>query len=122
MDNFAPPRAVLLQDVPCDGFAVRVQPTRMINLPPKPTQSLQDWQSIEPLGGGVEINDAIAGIEGDDRIADLPEHLATNPARVRVVPLERINLWSRGALDCQRIHLVAADGAERFLRFRQPEA
>jgi len=67
--------------------------------------------AVLALGGGVEVDDAAAEIDGDDRVLHLREHVAAQPVRYRVGAVERVDR----VVDDDRVDLARADRAQRLL-------
>ncbi len=98
------------------GFIFRAQPANSIQVGELAAEGCCRDQSVLPLGGGVQVGDALFAIIGDHGVADLREDLATKTVGFGVEALQCKNLRAGGGLDDERIHLSAADGAQRFLR------
>lgn len=88
------------------GFVGRILPAVVVNLGQSAAKHFGGGDAILPLGGGIEIGDALFAIHGDDGVADLREHFAAEAVRFRVDPLQGENLRTGGTLHDQRINLA----------------
>ncbi len=57
---------------------LRMQPSRFIHCRQRSPESSGRRKSVHLFGGRVEIDNTLIVIDGDDGIADLRQHLATN--------------------------------------------
>ena len=122
VDQFPAPFAALVQGGPHAGFGVGVRPLPGANVGEAATQHLAGADAVLALGGGVEESDALLEVGGDDRIADLREHVAEEAALLGVGGLEGGDLRAGGAFHHARIHRAGADRAKHLFRLLQPRA
>ncbi len=112
----AAPVADFEQAVPGLCFVVGLEPFEPVQVVSRQPERLRRLQTILALGGRVDVDHVLLGVERDDRILHLREHIAAQAVRCRLGAFQRIDVVA----DDDGVDLAVAQRVQRLLGVGEP--